>query len=275
MTGAHRFFASGLLAGRVAVVTGGSTGIGLAIAEALAGAGADVVIAARSADRLAEAELALAERTGRMCAGLPCDVREPDDVARLGDFVRSRFGPATIVVNNAAANFLMSAKRMTERGLRVVLETDLMGTFHVTKEFLPDLIDGESAAVASIGIAAVERGFPGYSHAAAAKAAISSLTCSWAREWGPYGIRVNSVAPGPVPTPGVLAHMLGQSVDRPDDLFAEARRVAPLQRLGTPDDVAAAVVFLCSDAAGWITGVNLTIDGGINLPLGASPDQLA
>jgi NAD(P)-dependent dehydrogenase (short-subunit alcohol dehydrogenase family) len=260
-----RHFTDGLLDGRVAVVTGGGSGIGHAIAVALAEVGADVVITSRSAHRLADAELALAESTGRLCASLPCDVRSETDIARLHDFTGARFGPASIVVNNAAANFRMPAERMSARAFRTVLDVDLMGTFLMTRQFLPDLIASGHGSVLSITVPGVHRGFPEFSHAGAAKAGIASMTCSWAREWGRYGIRVNSIAPGPVPTPGVRTNMLGRRSDTPGEAFDDLLGEVPLGRLGTPQDIAAAAVFLCSDAAGWISGVDLLVDGGFNV----------
>ena len=265
MTGA-RWFAPDLLTGRVAVVTGGGSGIGLAIAKAMASCGADVVITSRSAERLANAELEIAEETGRLCASLPADVRDEAQVAELHDFVSGRYGPATVIVNNAAANFRSSAERMTRRAMQIVVDTDLFGTFAVTREFLPDLIESGGGAVLSIVVAAADRGFPYYSHAGAAKAGIISMSGSWAREWGRHGIRVNTIAPGPVPTPGVTVNMLGRADDEVSGAFAESVAGIPLARLGTTEDVAAAAVFLCSDAASWITGATLTIDGGMFLP---------
>jgi len=262
-----RWFAADLLAGKVAVVTGGGSGLGRAIAVAFAAVGADVVITSRSAERLALAELAIAEQAGRVCASLPADVRDEAQVAALHDFVASRYGPATVLVNNAAANFRMPAEKMTRRALQTVVETDLFGTVTATREFLPDLISSGGGAVLSIVVAGAERGFPGFSHAGAAKAAIISLTGSWAREWGRHGIRVNAIAPGPIPTPGVTAHMLGRPPEAEAGTFSEQLGMVPLARLGTPEDVAAAAVFLCSDAASWITGVNLTVDGGAYLPV--------
>jgi len=261
-----RWFAKDLMTGKVAVVTGGGSGIGFAIATELAAAGADVVITSRSADRLAQAELAIAEQAGRVCASLPADVRDEAQVAALHDFVSSRYGPATVLVNNAAANFRVAAERMTRRALQSVVDTDLFGTVTVTREFFPDLKSSGGGAVLSIVVAQADRGFPGYSHAGAAKAAIMSLTGSWAREWGKYGIRVNTIAPGPIPTPGVTANMLGRPAETIADTFAGSLPHVPLGRLGTPEDVAAAAVFLCSDAASWITGANVTIDGGMFLP---------
>jgi NAD(P)-dependent dehydrogenase (short-subunit alcohol dehydrogenase family) len=265
VVGAHRYYAPELLAGRTAVVTGGGSGIGLAVAVALAGAGADVLIASRDGDRLAKAEREIASRAGRECAGFPCDVRDPEAIALMHEYALSRFGPVSIVVNNAAANFHMPAERMTERAMRAVVDTDLMGTFNVTREFFPDLVESGHGVVLSVVIAAVDRGFPGYAHAGAAKAAIMSLTGTWASEWGTHGIRANAIAPGPVPTAGVTENMLGRPGNTVDDAFAGCIDAIPLGRLGRPDDVAAAAVYLCSDAASWVSGVTLTLDGGMNL----------
>jgi NAD(P)-dependent dehydrogenase (short-subunit alcohol dehydrogenase family) len=264
---AGRWFAPDLLAGKVAVVTGGGSGIGLAISTAFAAAGADVVITSRSAERLAKAELVIAEQTGRICASMPADVRDEDQVAALRDFVTGRFGTATILVNNAAANFRMPAARMTRRALSTVVETDLYGTYAVTRAFLPGMTDAGGGSVLSIVVASADRGFPNFSHAGAAKAAIMSLAGSWAREWGEHGIRVNTIAPGPIPTEGVTVNMMGQPKEASATMFADRQIMVPLGRLGTPEDIAGAALFLSSDAASWITGITLTVDGGSYLPL--------
>jgi NAD(P)-dependent dehydrogenase (short-subunit alcohol dehydrogenase family) len=259
----RNIFVTDALAGEVAVVTGGATGIGYAIARDFAMCGADVVIASRTAERLESAELKLTQETGRPCASLPCDVRNEADIDRLVDFVTARFGQATIVVNNAAANFPFRTETMGKRAMEVVVDTDLYGTLLVTRAFVPAMIERRAGCVLNITLSAPELGFPGYAHSGAAKAGIVSLTSSWAHEWGRYGIRVNAIGPGPIPTEGVASNMLGLSAEAQP--FSWALRAIPLQRLGRPDDVSAAAVFLCSPAAGWITGLNLVIDGGYRL----------
>ena len=258
-------FAPALLAGQVAVVTGGSAGIGRAIAGRFAALGADVVLVGRSEDRLRAAAQAIAAETGRECALFPCDVRDEESVAALRDHVLKLFGTVTVVVNNAAANFEMPAARMTRRAFTTVVDVDLVGTFTVTRAFVGDMIDHGGGSVLNIVVPDAERGFPGYAHSGAAKAGVISLTRTWAREWGPHGIRVNALGPGPVPTEGVARNMLGLAEDATGEAFADTVERVPMRRLGTVDDIATASVFLCCPGAGWITGVSLNVDGGMNV----------
>src|SRR5207248_2105624 len=263
--GASSSFAPGLHAGEVAVVTGGATGIGFGIASAFADLGCDVVLASRSEERLAAAASQLASTSGRLCSTFACDVRDEEALDRLCDEVGRRYGPATILVNNAAANFSMAAERMTRRALGTVLEVDLVGTFNATRAFVGPMLDRRRGTILNLVIAEPERGFPGFAHAGAAKAGILSLTRTWAREWGEHGIRVNALAPGPVPTEGVASNMFGLSGGELSQAFAGVAERAALGRLGTADDCAAAAVFLCSPAASWITGTSLVVDGGLHI----------
>jgi NAD(P)-dependent dehydrogenase (short-subunit alcohol dehydrogenase family) len=258
----HRVFSPKALDGEVAVVTGGGSGIGLAIARDLTACGAEVTITSRSAQRLDGAQVTIAEQTGELCGTMPCDVRKEADVERLRDYVLNRSGPATIVVNNAAANFHARAERMSRRAFDTVLETDLFGTFNVTRAFVPDMISRRHGVVVNVTLAVPERGFPGFSHCGAAKAGIVSLTASWAYEWGRYGVRVNALGPGPIPTDGVAANMLDTDSS---DAFSSIVDKVPLRRLGTPYDISPTVVFLCSPAGSWITGGNIVVDGGLSL----------
>jgi NAD(P)-dependent dehydrogenase (short-subunit alcohol dehydrogenase family) len=247
-----------LLRGERAVVTGGGSGIGFAISEAFLRCGAEVLITSRDPDRLAAAQRKLTEAASRYCAAMPCNVREEADVGRLRDYVLANYGRATIVVNNAAANFPSPADRMTRRAFDAVVATDLFGTFNITRALVPPMLEAGSGTILNVTLPHPDLGFPGYSHCGAAKAAIVSLTASWASEWGPRGVRVNGLAPGPVPTSGVGTNMLSAGPSSFDYLASEI----PLRRLGTPEDIAAAAVFLCSPLASWITGQNLTVDGG-------------
>jgi NAD(P)-dependent dehydrogenase (short-subunit alcohol dehydrogenase family) len=272
MSTATRYFARDLLRDEVAVITGGSGGLGLAIGIAFASVGCDVALSSRSPERLAAAASQLTTATGRLCTTLVCDVRDEESVGALREHVEQRYGPATIVVNNAAANFPMPAERMPARAFSTVVDIDLYGTFHVTRAFVGSMIERQAGAVLNLVVPEADRGFEGYAHAGAAKAAIISLTRTWAREWGRHGIRVNAIGPGPVPTQGVEANMQGLLGDLPDgrfatneELFARAIAKIPLGRLGAAEEIAAAAVFLCSPAASWITGVSLAVDGGMTV----------
>jgi NAD(P)-dependent dehydrogenase (short-subunit alcohol dehydrogenase family) len=265
----NRVFSPTALAGEIAVVTGGGSGIGFAIARDFAACGAEVIITSRSAERLAAAEATLADQTGRRCGSVPCDVREEPDVERLRDYVEARHGAATIVVNNAAANFFTRAERMTRRAFGAVVNTDLFGTFNVTHAFVPAMLTTGRGTILNITLPLPELGLPGFAHCAAAKAGIVSLTATWAYEWGPRGIRVNAIAPGPVPTTGAATNMLTAP---PPVAFAEITGSIRLGRLGEPADIAAAAVFLCSPMASWITGQNLVIDGGTYLNAGVKDE---
>lgn len=254
-------YPANLLRSEVAVVTGGGSGLGLAIAEAFLRCGADVVITSRDAERLEVARRELSERTNRQCAAVPCNVREEPDVERLAAMVHDTFGRAGILVNNAAANFPVPAEHLTRRALDAVVSTDLFGTFNVTQALVPAMLEAGSGVILNITLPHPELGFPGFSHCGAAKAAIVSLTASWAAEWGPRGVRVNGLAPGPVPTEGTSSHMLSAG---PGSFEALSEQI-PLRRVGTPEDIASAAVFLCSPLAAWITGQNITVDGGLYL----------
>lgn len=248
------------------MVTGGGTGIGYGIAQSLLLHGAKVAIASRNADRLTAAAEKLTVDTGGTCLAVPCDVRDEGTVRALARTARDRLGPVSLVVNNAAGNFRMPAERVTPRGFRTVVDIDLFGSFNIAQAFVREMMEEGGGSIISILMPDPERGFPLYSPAGAAKSAILSLTRSWAREWGPRGIRVNAIGPGPIPTEGVTVNMMEMASDETSDVFGNMRETLPLRRLGTPDDIASAVVFLASPAGSWITGTLLNVDGGVSLP---------
>jgi NAD(P)-dependent dehydrogenase (short-subunit alcohol dehydrogenase family) len=261
----NHHFAPDLLRGEVALITGGSSGIGLAIAKSLASCGSDVAIIGRSVKKLEQAADEIAATTGRNCTAMSCDVREDDAIEKVRQKLADAHGAITIVVNNAAANFLMNAERMTARALKTIVDIDLLGTFNVTHALVGGMIEAGHGVILNIVVPDAERGFPNYSHAGAAKAGIISFTRSWAREWGRFGIRVNALGPGPVPTEGVASNMLGLRSDKIQDAFSDCVGRIPLGRLGAVEDIAAAATFLCSPAASWITGISMNVDGGLNV----------
>lgn len=263
MAASSSCFSPTLLAGKVAVVTGGATGIGFQIARAFVEHGAKVALLSRDGDRLRQACSALGDTT--VALDVVCDIVDPDAVAAAVARVRAHFGGIDMLVNNAAANFPSTAAKLRPSALSLVMDVVVLGTFQMTKAVLPSLLERGGGAILNITVPEPERGLPGFSHAGAAKAAVCSLTASLAQEWAPHGIRVNGIGPGPVPTEGLTRHMFGyEGPDwRAPWQSAEAR--VPLGRLGKPEDIANAALFLCSPAAAWITGVNLIVDGGARL----------
>jgi NAD(P)-dependent dehydrogenase (short-subunit alcohol dehydrogenase family) len=250
-------FSDDMLAGRVAVVTGGGTGIGLAIARRLGRLGASIVIASRHAGNLeaGAAELA-ADGTPHLTA--PVDVRSPEDIDALVARTVERFGGIDILVNNAAGNFICRAEDLSPNGWNAVIGIVLNGSFYCSRAVGRHMIArGQGGAIVSILANYVWTGSAGTIHSAAAKAGVMSMTQTLAVEWARHQIRVNAVAPGPIESPGAARQLWAT----PEDVERISGMV-PLGRWGRPSEVADAVAFLVSPHAGYITGEILTIDGG-------------
>lgn len=244
-----------LLRGRVALVTGGGTGICRGIAHAFARHGCDVAITSRKAEHL-EPTVAELESLGARSVGIPADVRDPTAVETAVASVAARFGRLDILVNGAAGNFICAAENLSPNGFGTVVDIDLKGTFNVSKAVLPHM-KKTGGSILNISATLPYLGTMGQSHASAAKAGIDALTRTLACEWGPYGIRVNGIAPGPTEgTEGVKRLTSERS-------RADLLRSCPLGRMATIDDVANAAVFLASDAASFVNGVTLVVDGGL------------
>jgi NAD(P)-dependent dehydrogenase (short-subunit alcohol dehydrogenase family) len=266
-----RYFATDLFANRVVMVTGASGTIGAELAWQFGGHGAQVVLTARNQERLAATYRSL-DALGVDALTVACDVRDEEAVQRAVMQATDHFGVIDVLINNAGANFYAPAAKMSHRSLQTIIDIDVFGTFHFTRAALDGMIERQGGVILSILVPHPERGFPFYSHAGAAKAAIQSLTASWAREWGQYGIRVNAVGLGPIPSRGTSTSMLVGD-PRMDRTFDASIPHTATGRLGTPADVSAAALFLCSDAASFITGVTLTVDGGISLPPATIPER--
>jgi peroxisomal 2,4-dienoyl-CoA reductase len=248
-------FDKSLLEGRVALVTGGGTGICRGIALAFAAHGCDVAITSRKQEHLDPTAEEL-RATGRRAIAKAADVRDPAAVADVVDATVKELGRLDILVNGAAGNFICLAENLSPNGFGTVVDIDLKGTFHVSRAALPHL-KARGGSVLNISATLPYLGTMGQSHAAAAKAGIDSLTRTLACEWGPYGIRVNGIAPGPIEgTEGVKR--LTNERSRESAISSN-----PLGRMGTIDDIAHASLFLCSDAASFVNGVTLVVDGGL------------
>ena len=254
------YFNPSILKGRAALVTGGGTGICRGIALALAKAGCDVAITSRSEEHLLPTVDEIRQAGVRAVAAAG-DVRKPADVdAVLARTVES-FGRLDVLVNGAAGNFVCLAENLSPNGFGTVVDIDLKGTFNVSRAAFP-FLKKQGGAILNISATLQLLGTIGQSHASAAKAGIDALTRALAAEWGPAGVRVNGLAPGPVEgTEGVRRLTT-------DATRKSIETLCPLGRMATIDEVSTAALFLCSDASAFVTGVTLVIDGGLWLRSG-------
>jgi NAD(P)-dependent dehydrogenase (short-subunit alcohol dehydrogenase family) len=250
-------FVPGLLKGHVAIVTGGGTGIGLAIAQRLGELGARIAIGSRSSENLERGTAALL-RAGLDPLAAQVDVRNPEQVDEMVGRVVHHFGHVDILVNNAAGNFICPAEDLSPNGWNAVVGIVLNGSFYCARAVGRHLIQtGRPGSIVSILANYVWTGSAGTVHSAAAKAGVQSMTQTLAIEWARHRIRVNAIAPGPVDSDGAAKQLWNTP-----DAMERITRAVPLGRLGRASEVADAVSFLVSEHAGFITGETLTIDGG-------------
>ena len=274
MTGPASPFRQDLLRGKVALVTGGGTGIGLGIATCLAAAGAEVAIASRKPEHLEPAAERL-RATGAKASAVEVNVREPESVGRMVERVSQQHGRLDILVNNAAGNFYAPSATLSPNGWRAVIETDLYGTFYCCQAVHPLMKAQGGGRIVSISMTLHYRGWPLMAHATAAKAGVDALTRTLALEWAGDNITVNAVAPGPIPTEGVRKAFTPPGADAPD-LFGMEKFAAdaiPLRRWGAPEDIGQMVTYLASPAGDWITGAIMVVDGGAWLGGGEAGKQ--
>ena len=255
-----KLFADGILEGHVAFVTGGGTGITGGVARALAEAGAKVALVSRSLEHLEPAAKAINDAGGANSTigealAVAADVRKPDEVEKAIAATVERFGKIDIVVNGAAGNFLCKAEELSPNGFGTVVDIDLKGTFNVCRASFEELKKNQGQ-ILNISATLHYLGTPMQIHVSAAKAGVDALTRNLAVEWGRYGIRVNAIAPGPIGDTEGMKRLV------PEPIKEKLKQRIPLARFGLISDIENAAVFLCSEAANYINGAVLVVDGG-------------
>ena len=255
-------FAPNLLAGKVALITGGGSGIGAGIAKLFAQHGAKVALVGRTASKL-EAVAAEITNAGGVASVHPADVREYPVLEMAINDAAASFGRLDMVINSAAGNFLSPAANLSANGFRAVIDIDLCGSFNACRASFQHLAK-QGGCIVSITATQAHVPTPLQVHAGAAKAGIAKMTQDLALEWGRSGIRVVAVAPGPVEgTEGMSRLAPGAAADN-------LKKRVPLGRYATIAEIAGTVLFLVSPAAGYVTGSTLLVDGGTSL-IGAGP----
>lgn len=252
-------FTNDAIAGRVALITGGGSGIGFGIAKALAACGARVVLASRNSERLDSAVTEITSSGGDAIA-VQTDVRSIDDVENAVQSATGNFGSLDIMIANAAGNFVVPAAEMSPNAWKTVIDIDLNGTFYCARSAYPALKESNfGGRFIAISTTRALEGWPGCAHAGAAKAGIMSLIRTLAGEWGKDGIRCNTIAPGAIGDTEGVRRIYEDSGRKELELSS-----IPLGEFGTTSDIANAAVYLCSDAGAYITGADIVVDGGRN-----------
>jgi len=251
-------FREDVLTGRVALVTGGGTGIGAAIARELGRQGATIVIASRKASNIEPAAAGLSEELGRPVTGVICDIRDRESVSLAVTDTLAAHGRLDILVNNGGGQFMAPAETISPRGWDAVIATNLTGTWNLTREVFDQWMGAHGGRVVNITML-TQRGFPGMAHSVAARSGVEAMTRTLAVEWAGRGVLVNTVQPGIIASSGLRNYPAGLELAR------ETQREIPLKRLGSCEEIAWMVAFLAGPAGGYITGQTLIVDGGRTL----------
>lgn len=255
-------FKADALTGKTVLVTGGASGLGREMAQALSALGAHVHICGRREALLSEASAAISSASGGIVSHHVCDIRDADAVDAMIEAIWAT-GPLTGLVNNAAANFIAPTKELSARAFRAITSTVMDGSFHATlscgKRWIRDGIPG---SVVSMLTTWVWTGSAFVVPSAMAKSAIHAMTMSLAAEWGPYGIRLNATAPGPFPTEGAW-----EKLNPIPDTQSSATNceTVPMRRFGQMEELSNLVAYLLSDASPYLTGQTIAIDGAQHL----------
>ena len=245
------------MSARVAFVTGGSRGIGRACVSELASAGHRVAFCYAHDHDAAKAVQAEIERGGGVALAIRADVSDTESVDGAFSEIEAAFGPVELLVNNAGVARDGLLARMSDEQWNEVLGTNLTGAFHTMRRATPKMMRGRFGRIVNISSVSGQSGQAGQANYAAAKAGLVGLTRATARELASRGITCNIVAPGPIVT--------AMTDGLPDEWRTWAEATVPMARLGTPEEVGALVAFLCSDAAGYVTGAIVPVDGGLGM----------
>lgn len=252
-------FRTDLFQGQVALITGGGTGIGRGITEALAAHGAHTAILSRKAEHLLPTAEAIEAKYGTRCLPLVADVRQSADVEQAVAKLMETYGRLDILINGAAGNFLCPAQSLSSNGFGTVLDIDTKGTWNMCRAAFHAWMGAQGGSILNLSATLHYGGTPMQLHVAAAKAGVDALTRNLAVEWGPLGIRVNAIAPGPIgDTEGAARLFPGEVGDR-------LRQQIPRRQLGSIDDIAQLALFLLSEGAANIQGAIVVSDGGQSL----------
>jgi 2,4-dienoyl-CoA reductase [(3E)-enoyl-CoA-producing], peroxisomal len=244
---------------RVVLITGGGTGIGRSLAQSLAEHGAEVALVSRKAEHLEPAAQAITNATGRRCLALVADVREPSQVESAVGRTVSELGRLDILVNGAAGNFFCPSADLSPNGFGTVLDIDAKGTWNASRAAYHAWMKTHGGQILNISATLHYGGTPAQLHVAAAKAAVDALTRTLAVEWGPQGIRVNAIAPGPIGDTEGARRLF------PAEVGERLRNAIPVRRLGRIDDIVNLALFVLSEAATNLNGAILVSDGGLSL----------
>jgi citronellol/citronellal dehydrogenase len=248
-------FQSNLFQHKIAIVTGGGSGIGFAIAKQLLSLGAKVIITSRNESKLQKACVDLSS-LGDVRYVL-CDIRDAEQVEALAQNVKANEGSIDILVNNAGGQFPAAAETISPKGFAAVVNNNLNGTWNVTHAFANHFFIPQQNGVIVNIIANMFRGFPGMAHTGAARAGVANLTMTLAVEWSKYNININAIAPGFIQSSGMEQY--------PEEFKRGMKDTVPAKRLGTVDEVATLTTFLCAEQTKYITGETIYIDGGQRL----------
>lgn len=252
----NSIYTQGLFAGQTVIVTGGGSGIGRCTAHELAALGANVALVGRNPEKLDKVRLEILE-DGGMASAYICDIRDEAAVIAVIEAVLSEYGRIDALVNNAGGQYRAELKTISTKGFEAVVRNNLTGGFIFMREVYTRWMEQNGGAIVNM-IADIWHGWPNFAHSAASRGGMHALSETAASEWAAAGVRVNTVAPGTIATSGLDTYDAKHRAYIQSEIAAEI----PLQRFGTESEVAAAIVFLLSPAAAYITGTCIRIDGG-------------